>query len=237
MKSEKITVQGKQFFVDSISMEDPNVVKLFLYEDSNLQKPAKTITGHTRMVRKEDIEEMLKVNEGGAGGAGYAVYGGGGGFGNPSLGGRFYGRGFGFGNRGSSTGPNLMYTYSIKPLDPILQQPATPQGDGRYIHVGNHVTGKELNGEKEVDGKIITIKEDGEGNILYYLVQDFDTAVKFKVDPTSATLISQEDRPHSIADFMGEEEYYPRLGNFVNEGWTDPLSQYIREYLQNKKEA
>lgn len=238
-KAEKIVVQGKDFYVDAEALEDPKVQKLFLFTEPSLQVPAKTVAGMTRMVRKDDIEDVLKEYAGGAGGAGYAVYGGGWGrtFGNPSMGARFYGRGFGFGNRGGSTsGPNLMYTYSIKPLDPILQQPATPQGDERYIHIGSEVTGKELNGKREIEGKIITAKEDEEGDILYYIVQDSKTAEKVKVDPTSVTLITHEEFPSgSMMDYIGPvgEEYYPSFNSFLNEG-IDQLSQYI---IQRKKEV
>lgn len=230
--AEKIVVQGKDFYVDAEALQDPEVQKLFLFTEPSLQVPAKTIAGMTRMVHKGDIEEKLKESAGGGGGAGYAVYGGGWGrtFGNPSMGGSFYGRGFGYGNRGgSSSGPNVMYTYSIKPLDPILQQPATPQGDQRYIHVGSEVIGSELNGKKEVEGKIISIKEDEEGNILYYIVQNFDTSEKVKVDPTSVSLITHEELPGgSMLDFVGTvgEAFYPSFRAFLNEEM-DSLSKYI----------
>ena len=72
------------------------------------------------------------------GGAGYAVYGGGarGGYGNS------IGRGNGFGGSSNNGGPNIMYTYDIKPLNQLLQQPGTPQGGHRYIHPGSEVNGK-----------------------------------------------------------------------------------------------
>jgi hypothetical protein len=212
--SEKILLQGKEFYVDADALEDPKVQRLFLFTEPSLQIPAKSIGGLTRMVRKEDLEDVLKEYAGGAGGAGYAVYGGGWGrnFGNPSQGGRFFGRGFGFGN-GSTTGPNLMYTYSVKPLDPILQQPGTPQGDERYIHVGSEVIGKEFNGDVEIQGKVLSVKEDEEGNIIHYVVQDFDTSEKIEVDPTSVSLVSHEELPNSMIDFAGSvvETFYPRL--------------------------
>ena len=238
-KAEKIVVQGRDFYVDAEALEDPKIKKLFLFTEPSLQVLAKTAAGMTRMVRKDDIEDKLKESAGGAGGAGYAVYGGGWGrtFGNPSMGGRFYGRGFGFGNRGGSTsGPNLMYTYSIKPLDPILQQPGTPQGDERYVHVGSEVTGSELNGKRDVEGKILSIKEDEDGNILHYVVQDFETAEKVNVDPTSITLITHEEMPGgSMMDYVGTvgEEYYPSFTSFLYEE-IDPLSRYM---MQRKKEV
>jgi len=226
MKSEKILIRGKEYYISTESLNDPTIKKLFVFEDQDLKKIAKDFSGMTRMIKREDIEETIKE---GIGGAGYAVWGGGsGGYGNPSMGGRVYGRGFGFGQSSSNNGgPNLMYTYSIKPLDPILQQPATPQNNDKYIHPGSEIRGKVLGKDKEVHGKIIGIKDDADGNILYYIVQDFDTALKFHVDPTSIRLVTHEERPDSaLADFVGAvgEEFYPRFSNFLKES-------------QNKKEA
>jgi len=219
MESKKIIVKNREYYVSSESLDNPEIQKLFLFEDPGLQILSKDISGMTRMVRKEDLEDVLKE---GIGGAGYAVWGGGsGGYGNPSMGGRVYGRGFGFGQSSSNNGgPNLMYTYSIKPLDPILQQPATPQGDERYIHAGSEVKGKVLGKNKKIHGKVIGIKDDAQGNILHYIVQEFDTALKFNVDPTSVQLITHEERHDpSMRDFVDSvgEEYYPRFRKFLKE--------------------
>jgi len=150
------------------------------------------------------------------GGAGYAVYGGNatGGYGNG------IGRGNGFGGSSNNGGPNLMYIYSIKPLDQLLQQPGTPQGDERYIHAGSEVKGRVLGKKKEIVGKVIGVKEDGKGNILHYTVQEFKTALKFNLDPTSLTLITHEEIPNmagrDIVPSIGEE-FCPSLKNFLKE--------------------
>ena len=156
--------------------------------------------------------KLVRESIGGAGGAGYSVWGGGTGrsFGNPG------GRGFGFGSSQSSGGPNLMYTYDIKPLNQLLQQQGTPQGNDRYIHVGTEVKGKVLGKDKEIHGKIIDIKEDAEHNIQYYTVMEFDSAEKFRVDPTSVEILSHEERPnHYMRDFTLKEEFYPSLPEFI----------------------
>ena len=233
MKSEKIIVKNREYYVSSESLENPEIQKLFLFEDPGLQIISKDISGMTKMVYKSELEDTLKE---GIGGAGYAVWGGGGGgYGNPSMGGRVYGRGFGFGQSSSNNGgPNLMYTYSIKPLDPILQQPATPQNNDKYIHPGSEIKGKVLGKDKEVHGKIVGIKDDTDGNILHYIVQEFDTALKFHVDPTSIKLVTHEERPDSaLADFAGTvgEEFYPRFSNFLNEGNRDARESCKRSKL------
>jgi len=149
----------------------------------------------------------------GGGGAGYAVWGGGTGrnFGNPSMRGGFAGRGFGFGgSMNLSGGPNLMYTYAVKPLNTVLQQQATPQDDEQYIHVGNKIKGKILNTNKDIEGSIIRIEEDEDNNIKWYIVLDKEGR-KRKVDPTSAYL----DEPEQIIDpnvmDMANESFYPNL--------------------------
>ena len=143
------------------------------------------------------------------GGAGYAVYGGGGrgGYGNS------YGRGGGFGQGQSNGGPNLMYTYTIKPLNQLLQQRGTPQGGERYIHAGSEVIGKVLGKDKEVQGSILTIKEDEDHNIQYYIVLNTEDAMKYHVDPTTVELVAHEELPNgALKDFAAVgESFYPSL--------------------------
>lgn len=149
------------------------------------------------------------------GGAGYAVYGGGGkgGYGN-SL-----GRGSGFGQGSSNGGPNLMYTYTIKPLNQVLQQAPTPQGAERYIHAGSEIIGKVLGKDIEVQGKILSIKEDEDHNIQHYVVLNVDDGLKYNLDPTTAVLITHEELPNtSMRDMVGvKESFYPSLMPFLNE--------------------
>ena len=218
-----IIVQDQEFYVNSDSLYDPSVEKLFLFEDPELEIQAKNISGMARMVKKEDIEEYLREN---FGGAGYAVYGGGGrgGYGNT------YGRGSGFGQGSNNGGPNLMYTYDIKPLNQLLQQPGTPQGDDRYLHVGSEIAGKVLGKNKDVEGKVISIETDEEGNVLHYIIIEPDTAQKLKIDPTSVTLITHEELPNgAMMDFVGAvgEQFYPSFKNYLKEDEGKPRSRGI----------
>ena len=127
-----------------------------------------------------------------------------------------------------------MYTYSVVPLNQLLQPKGTPQGDERYIHVGSEVQGKVLGKEEEIHGKIISIKDDGEGNILHYIVQDFETAEKHEVDPTSVSLITHEERPEpSMMDYIGTvgESFYPSLSDYMGEGKRDARDSLKRSKL------
>ena len=57
--SAEIEFKGKKYFVDTKSLEDKTVKKLFAYEDSNLQKLAKSID-KTLMFDKDSIDDKLK---------------------------------------------------------------------------------------------------------------------------------------------------------------------------------
>jgi hypothetical protein len=166
------------------------------------------------------FDEFLNEYSGtGAGGAGYAVWGGTrGGFGNPNLGG---------GGTNLGGGPNVMYTYEVKPLNQLFQQAPTPQGDERYIHIGSEIEGKVLGKDETIKGKIISSDTDEEGNILSHTVQVFDTAEKVKVDPTSVSLITHEERPDfRMKDFIGgvHEDFYSSLNDYLNENKNDAIA-------------
>lgn len=164
-----------------------------------------------------DIQvSVSKLNDSISGGAGYAVYGGGGGrsFGNPSMGSGFgfsRGRGFG-GSMNLGGGPNLMYTYSVKPLTQDMQQPPTPQDAEEYIHAGSKIRGKILNSKDDITGQIIRVEEDHDNNIKWYLVLDPEDGIQKKVDPTTAYIVKPEEFVDPFLNNMGiEESFYPNL--------------------------
>ena len=140
-------------------------------------------------------DELSQLFERGGGGAGYAVWGGGWGrnFGNPSQGRSFGGRGFGFGQSSSSGGgPNIMYTYSIKPLNQILEPDPTYADVIDKIYPGVVIKAKLFNKDKYIIGQVQSVQEDGDGNISSYTIMDPDRAQPVKVDPTSAFVWNPE---------------------------------------------
>lgn len=159
------------------------------------------------------LDKRVLESIGGAGGAGYAVYGGGAGrsYGNSLI------RGNGFGGSSNNGGPNLMYTYDIKPLNQDLQPPPSDPKPEEYIHSGSKIKGHVLgsDGEDEVEGQILHIEEDEDNNIKWYVVLD-DQGIKQKVDPTTAYIVSPEEfiDPFTL-DFAALEnengELYPLL--------------------------
>jgi len=183
-------------------------------------------------MRAKTIKESI-------GGAGYAVYGGGWGkgFGNPSLGARFSGRGIGFGGSANlSGGPNLMYTYEVKPLNQYLQQQPTTQGDIEYIHPGTEISGYILNTDEKIEGRIINVEEDGDNNILWYIVLDKEGRRR-KVDPTTSYVIEPEDLLyHGMMDVV-RENFFPEL--FEKAARRIPLKRnpdkLIEEFEDNKE--
>ena len=60
MESEKIQVEGNWYYVNAESLADTSIIKLFLYKDPELTKIAKNAAGLTRMVDKNDLEDVLK---------------------------------------------------------------------------------------------------------------------------------------------------------------------------------
>lgn len=241
MKSTKILYKGTPHWISTKDLENNKVEKLFVFKDPELTTLLKTYDDMVVMIRKSDIEEKLRENAGGAGGAGYAVWGGGWGrtFGNPSMGGRYTGRGFGFGSSSQNLhgGPNLMYTYDVKPLNRMLQpDPTTQDEDMEYIHVGTLVRGKELKTNNEVEGKIVHIEEDEENNVSYYEVIDEDEGLKRRLDPTTVYVLDRNDGIENDEwykmDIVGES-FYPLLESLNEnyEDYMDPGCNYINKYL------
>ena len=57
--STEIEFKGKKYFVDTKSLEDKTVKKLFAYEDSGLRKLVKSID-KTLMFDKKELDDKLK---------------------------------------------------------------------------------------------------------------------------------------------------------------------------------
>lgn len=173
-------------------------------------------------------------------GAGYSVYGGAAGFGNPSMRG-FSGRGVGFGGSHNLTGgPNLMYTYSVKPLNQVLQQKPSPVDDDQYIHVGSKIKGYILNTNKKIEGQILHIEEDEDNNIKHYIVLDKEGR-KRMVDPTTAYLI----KPDELVDPTNEikesnmKNFYPLFD--INEGYVKyymmELAHFVSDIMAERSDS
>ena len=132
------------------------------------------------------------INEGY--GAGFSMSSGGhftGGLGGTSRSGSFSGAS----NMG---GPNMMYTYSILPLNHTLETPNTVTLDQvEQVRVGSKVSGELIRSNaspitKKIIGIVQKIVISDNGALKYYIVLDQDTATLVKLEPVSVKLIRYE---------------------------------------------
>jgi len=140
-----------------------------------------------KLVRESLVEEGY--------GAGYSFTGGGGGF-RGGLGGTTRG---GFGGAFNYGGPNMMYTYEIKPLNHSLEQPYSGTLDQiEEIRVGSKIIGSPVRSnavpddKKKITGIVHGIVKTDDGAVKYYLIQDEATQAHVKIDPLTANLIIHE---------------------------------------------
>ncbi len=99
-------------------------------------------------------------------------------------------RGGGFGGAANMGGPNMMYTYEIKPLNTLLTQKQPMTNNYEEIHVGMSITGNKINDKdgKRYSGHIIRIVKTDNDAIKYYMIVSQNGDI-IKIDPTSAEII------------------------------------------------
>ena len=202
------------------------------------------ITKHKLLVTTEDGREDVEVVElldGGWmemeehrartvqewGGAGFS-YGGGSSIFPVNRGGQMN-RG-GFGGASNLGGPNMMYTYEIKPLNRLLQpKPDDLQEVEETIHDGHTIEGEELNkrdGKVYIGSVIITDRLE-DGSVNYYVIIDDESTRKIKIDPTTAVLLSGEAWIDSRNHAPGRDE-----ADLVRAG---QMKEEFRAWTMNKK--
>lgn len=126
-------------------------------------------------------------------GAGYSYTGGSfrGGLGGTTRG--------GFGGANNLGGPNMMYTYEVKPLNHTLEQlPVVNNIDqSPSIQLGSKISGYVVKSnavpdKKKVKGILHKIVKTDNGAVKYYIVIDQDTQELVKVEPLGAKLLFYE---------------------------------------------
>ncbi|HUT81250.1 MAG TPA: hypothetical protein VMZ29_08605 [Candidatus Bathyarchaeia archaeon] len=149
----------------------------------------------------------------------------------------------GFGGASNLGGPNMMYTYEIKPLNRTLQPEASDFEEiEETIHDGHFIEGAELNKKdgKLHRGSVLRTVKSGDGSINYYVIICDETSQKMKIDPTTAVLLSGETfvDPRNIEPGKDEADL-ERAGQmqetmkakFVNESMTKPVQSTVDEFL------
>jgi hypothetical protein len=182
MNSQKIKYKNKWYYVDEEDLYEPSITKLFVYKDPDLTKLIKTPARETFMIKKSDLKDELKE----WGGAGFS-YGGGRSAFSVNRG--------GFGGVNNIGGPNMMYTYEIKPLNRTLQPKVQNRQEvSEPIRVGAEIQGKELNKRdgKQHKGILLRSVETEKGTVSYYVILCDETQKTMKIDPTTAVRLSGE---------------------------------------------
>ena len=235
----------------------PGTEIIFRTSDGTMMGVVKdVISTHTLIVDAEDGREVeiIELLDGGWmereehrartvhewGGAGFS-YGGGSSIFPVNRGGQMN-RG-GFGGASNLGGPNMMYTYEIKPLNRLLQpKPSDFEEIEEPIHDGHTIEGEELN---KRDGKVYigsVIKTDRltDGSVNYYVILDDESTRKIKIDPTTAVLLSGEAWIDSRNHAPGRDEAdLVRAGQMkeevraktVNESITKPIISTVDEFM------
>ena len=102
----------------------------------------------------------------------------------------------GFGGGSNLGGPNMMYTYEIKPLNHSLEPKRAQEAPAvQTIDVGSKIRGRQilsninLDGKKPIIGIVRKIVKTDNNSLKYYLVQDEATQEMVKVDPLTCSLV------------------------------------------------
>jgi len=118
----------------------------------------------------------------------------------------------GFGGANNLGGPNMMYTYEIKPLNHTLEQLPTVDSTSQVetIQLGSKISGLAIRSnstpsKKPVTGIVQDIKQADDGAIMYYVVRDEDTQKLVRLDPLSSEIIIHEP----VEYYTGSTENLP----------------------------
>jgi len=164
---------------------------------------SKSVVQIANRVADEDIDGYLaRLNEWGGAGFSYgSIF--------PTNRGGGINKG-GFGGANNLGGPNMMYTYEIKPLNRILQPDPTDfdEAGTEGIYQGCTIEGKELNKrDKEIYvGVVIKVISTPKDGVKYYLILDDKYSKKIKIDPTTAVMLGGENHVDSRNNQPGRDE-------------------------------
>jgi len=125
----------------------------------------------------------------------------------------------GFGGANNLGGPNMMYTYEIKPLNHTLEQ--KPQADTSIdmakvtpdIQLGSKIKGEPVRSnaypnKQTIIGIIQQIIKTDDSAIKYYIVRDEATQQMVKIDPLTAELIL-----HDPVEYYSASDVIPSRRN------------------------
>lgn len=145
-----------------------------------------------------------------------------------------------FGGASNMGGPNMMYTYEIKPLNHTLEQLPTIANDQvEQIQIGSRVSGNLIKSnavpqKKEVKGVVHQIITTDDGALKYYIIQDEVNQKLVKLEPLSVKLIISDP----VEYYYDASDTIPtrKRGKKIRENLvSESLDQFINEELSGSE--
>jgi len=141
----------------------------------------------------------------------------------------------GFGGASNLGGPNMMYTYEIKPLTRNLQPKPTNFEIDEKIHEGHYIEGKELNKKdgKVHRGTVLRIERNEDHDPMYYVILCDEMGVKINIDPTTAVLLGGEhyiDPRNGVQNVSNDEADLIRAGQMQETMKAKTIKETLNEY-------
>lgn len=158
----------------------------------------------------------------------------------------------GFGGANNLGGPNMMYTYEIKPLNHTLEQKPSDVGDQvPKVQIGSKVSGVPFRSNatpspKRISGIIKKIVKTEDNSIKYYIIQNELTQNFVKIDPLTTSLIIHEPveyyfdttdnipsrRKEKMKKHMKKSKYVPESLDEMNERLNESMDQPSPEIIK-----
>jgi hypothetical protein len=143
----------------------------------------------------------------------------------------------GFGGANNLGGPNMMYTYEIKPLNHTLEQRPNTDSETRAesIQLGSKISGYPIrsnitpNEKKRIRGIVWKIEKTEGDAIKYYVVIDEATQKPVKIDPLTAALVIHEP----VEYFFNATDKIPSKRKRQIRDARDDSKKIVRESLED----
>lgn len=143
----------------------------------------------------------------------------------------------GFGGANNLGGPNMMYTYEVKPLNHTLEQKPSDVGDQvSKVQIGSKVSGLPFRSNanptpKRISGIIQKIVKTENNSLKYYIIQDELTQNFVKIDPLSTSLIIHEP----VEYYFDTTDNIPSRRKQKIKDHKKIVAETLKESIQNKK--
>lgn len=155
----------------------------------------------------------------------------------------------GFGGGSNLGGPNMMYTYEIKPLNHTLEPKRVDEVPFvQNIQIGSKIKGQQIlsniniNKNRSIIGIVRQIVKTDNNSLKYYIVQDEATQEIVKIDPLTSKLITHDPiQYYKSGEVPSKRRQLPKaMKEHLNYGTLFEIfniieKQSIKQFLKNKK--